>query len=121
MEPARPLTAELYRSQASLGKFGRPQPMESDRPGAILAYTARPMDLLALWPWLLVLVACSLLAGVVAGLLGGFSGLAVEALQKETGSEMSGYASWFSVTPFAAIPPLLLIWLISRLKKAVRA
>ncbi len=70
MEPARPLTAELYRSQASRGKFGQPQPMESDRPGAILAYTARPMDLLALWPWLLVLVACSLLAGVVAGLLG---------------------------------------------------
>ena len=70
MEPARPLTAELYRSQGSRGKFSQPRPMESDRPGAILAYTARPMDLLALWPWLLVLVACSLLAGVVAGLLG---------------------------------------------------
>ena len=63
----------------------------------------------------------SSLMTLVAGLLGGFSGLAVEALQKETGSEMSGYASWFSVTPFAAIPPLLLIWLISRLKKTVRA
>jgi PAT family beta-lactamase induction signal transducer AmpG len=62
----------------------------------------------------------SSLMTLVAGLLGGFSGLAVEALQKETRSEMSGYASWFSVTPFAAIPPLLLIWLISRLKKAVR-
>ena len=44
--------------------------MESDRPGAILAYTARPMDLVALWPSLLLLVACSLFAGVVAGLLG---------------------------------------------------
>lgn len=56
----------------------------------------------------------SSLMTLIAGLLGGFAGLAVEALQARTGSSMAGFAAWFSVTPFAAIPPLILIWLVSK-------
>ena len=60
----------------------------------------------------------SSLMTLVAGFLGGFAGLAVEALQARSGSPMGGYATWFSMTPFAAIPPLILIWLVSRRTKS---
>ncbi len=64
----------------------------------------------------------SSLMTLVAGFLGGFAGMAVEALQAQSGSSMGGFATWFSVTPFAAIPPLILIWLVSRrTRKAVPA
>jgi PAT family beta-lactamase induction signal transducer AmpG len=56
----------------------------------------------------------SSLMTLVAGLLGGFAGIAVQALQAHTGSPMGGFAAWFSITPFAAIPPLVLIWLVNR-------
>ncbi|MEQ9505187.1 MAG: MFS transporter [Hyphomonas sp.] len=60
----------------------------------------------------------SSLMTLVAGLLGGFSGLAVEALQAQTGSSMGGFAAWFTMTPFAAIPPLILIWLVRQRTKS---
>jgi MFS transporter, PAT family, beta-lactamase induction signal transducer AmpG len=60
----------------------------------------------------------SSLMTLVAGLIGGFTGLAVEALQTVTGEPMRGYAAWFSVTPLAAIPPLVLIWMIARAMKS---
>lgn len=56
----------------------------------------------------------SSLMTLVAGFLGGFAGLAVEALQARTGSSMQGFAAWFTVTPFACLPPLILIILIGR-------
>lgn len=56
----------------------------------------------------------SSLMTLVAGFLGGFAGLAVEALQAQAGSAMQGFATWFTLTPFACIPPLVLIFLISR-------
>lgn len=59
----------------------------------------------------------SSLMTLVAGFLGGFAGMAVEALQARSGSPMGGFATWFSITPFAAIPPLILIWLVSRRTK----
>ena len=61
----------------------------------------------------------SSLMTLVAGFLGGFAGMAVEALQVWSGSPMGGFATWFSVTPFAAIPPLILIWLVSKRTKPV--
>jgi hypothetical protein len=61
----------------------------------------------------------SSLMTLVAGFLGGFAGMAVEALQVRSGSPMGGFATWFSVTPFAAIPPLILIWLVSKRTKPV--
>lgn len=61
----------------------------------------------------------SSLMTLVAGFLGGFAGLAVEALQARSGSAMGGFATWFSITPLAAIPPLILIWHVRRLAKSV--
>ena len=63
----------------------------------------------------------SSLMTLVAGFLGGFAGMAVEALQTQSGSAMGGFATWFSITPFAAIPPLILIWLVSKRTKPVPA
>ncbi len=63
----------------------------------------------------------SSLMTLVAGFLGGFAGIAVEALQARSGSAMGGFATWFSITPFAAIPPLILIWLVSQRTKPVPA
>lgn len=60
----------------------------------------------------------SSLMTLVAGLLGGFAGLGVEALQTSTGSAMQGFATYFCFTPLAAIPPLVLIWLVSRRTKS---
>ncbi|MFN4225848.1 MAG: MFS transporter [Hyphomonas sp.] len=60
----------------------------------------------------------SSLMTLLGGLLGGFAGLGVEALQAHTGSAMQGFATYFCFTPLAAIPPLALIWLISRRTKA---
>jgi len=61
----------------------------------------------------------SSLMTLVAGFLGGFAGIAVEALQVGSGSAMGGFATWFSVTPFAAIPPLILIWLVRQRARSV--
>ncbi|MGA1343030.1 MAG: MFS transporter [Hyphomonas sp.] len=60
----------------------------------------------------------SSLMTLLAGFLGGFAGLAVEALQARSGSAMGGFATWFSITPLAAIPPLILIWRVRRLAKS---
>ncbi|MFN4102168.1 MAG: hypothetical protein ACK4GT_20600, partial [Pararhodobacter sp.] len=56
----------------------------------------------------------SSLMTLVGNFLGGFAGLAVEGLQQTTGPEMAGFAIYFSLTPLACIPPLYLIWLVSR-------
>ncbi len=61
----------------------------------------------------------SSLMTLTPGFLSGFSGLAVEGLQAATGSSVHGYALWFSVTPFACVPPLVLIWLIYRRGRSV--
>lgn len=60
----------------------------------------------------------SSLMTLIGGLLGGFAGLGVEMLQERTGSAMQGFATWYSLTPFACIPPLILIWLVSRRTKS---
>lgn len=56
----------------------------------------------------------SSLMTLVGGLLGGFAGLGVETLQARTGSEMQGYATYFTLTPLACLPPLVLLWFIRR-------
>lgn len=60
----------------------------------------------------------SSLMTLLGGFLGGFAGIAVEALQVRSGSAMDGFATWFSLTPLAAIPPLILIWLVRQRAKA---
>lgn len=59
----------------------------------------------------------SSLMTLVGNVLGGFAGVSVEALQSLAGSAMAGFAIYFSLTPLAAIPPLILIWLVSRRMK----
>lgn len=63
----------------------------------------------------------SSLMTLLGGFLGGFAGLIVEQLQSMTGSAMQGFAVYFSLTPLAAIPPLILIWLVSQRMKRLGA
>lgn len=57
----------------------------------------------------------SSLMTLIGGLLGGFAGLGVEALQSVTRSSMHGFALYFALTPLAAIPPLYLIWRVRQI------
>ncbi|MFN7055431.1 MFS transporter [Hyphomonas sp.] len=59
----------------------------------------------------------SSLMTLLGNFLGGFAGVSVEALQAATGSSMQGFAVYFALTPLAAIPPLFLIWAVSRRNK----
>ncbi|OZB13528.1 MAG: hypothetical protein B7X53_15900, partial [Hyphomonas sp. 34-62-18] len=61
----------------------------------------------------------SSLMSLLSGFLGGFAGLGVTALQQVAGSSMGGFALYFSFSPLAAIPPLILIWMVrQRMKQA---
>lgn len=61
----------------------------------------------------------SSLMSLLSGFLGGFAGLGVTALQQVAGSSMGGFALYFSFSPLAAIPPLVLIWMVrQRMKQA---
>ncbi|MBQ1762767.1 MAG: hypothetical protein IIZ92_07695, partial [Aquincola sp.] len=51
---------------------------------------------------------------LLPGLLGGLSGAAVEALQARGGPALDAYATWFLLTPLAALPPLVLLALLRR-------
>lgn len=63
----------------------------------------------------------SSLMSMLGGFLGGFAGLGVEALQRATGSSLTGYAVYFSLSPLACIPPLVLIWLVYRRDRRLAA
>ncbi|ABI76817.1 transporter, peptide-acetyl-coenzyme A transporter (PAT) family [Hyphomonas neptunium ATCC 15444] len=64
----------------------------------------------------------SSLMSFLGGFLGGFAGLGVVALQGVTGSSMGGFAAYFSLSPFAIIPPLILIWMVrQRMKRMENA
>jgi len=56
----------------------------------------------------------SSLMTLLPGLLGGLSGAAVEALQARGGPALDAYATWFLLTPLAALPPLVLLALLRR-------
>jgi PAT family beta-lactamase induction signal transducer AmpG len=56
----------------------------------------------------------SSLMTLLGGFLGGFAGVSVEALQDLTGTPIRGFALYFSLTPLAAIPPIILIWAVSQ-------
>ena len=63
----------------------------------------------------------SSLMSFLGGFLGGFAGLGVVALQAVTGSSMGGFALYFSLSPLAIIPPLILIWMVRRRKNIASA
>ena len=63
----------------------------------------------------------SSLMSFLGGFLGGFAGLGVVALQGVTGSSMGGFALYFSLSPLAIIPPLILIWMVRRRKNIASA
>lgn len=56
----------------------------------------------------------SSLMTLLPGLLGGLSGAAVQALQARGGPALDAYATWFLLTPLAALPPLVLLALLRR-------
>jgi PAT family beta-lactamase induction signal transducer AmpG len=53
---------------------------------------------------------------LLGGFLGGFGGIAIEALQRSSGAEMQGYALFFSLSALACLPALTLMWAVRRAK-----
>lgn len=63
----------------------------------------------------------SSLMSLLSSFLSGFAGLSVTALQRITGSEMGGFALYFTFSPLAAFPPLVLIWMVHRRMRRLSA
>lgn len=60
----------------------------------------------------------SSLMTLLPGFFGGFAGLAIEGLQARLGDNMLGFATYFAITPFASLAPLIMIALVARQQRA---
>lgn len=86
---------------------------------AIVAWASRLTNPLATAAQFALL---SSLMSLLSNFLGGFAGLGVVALQGAAGSAMGGFAIYFALSLLAAIPPLILIWMVrQRMKQAEKA